>query len=59
MKFALQDGPKFTPTAKGSSEEVLNSKCDILKLTRWLQLEKILLEIGKNDERIVYNTSNK
>ena len=56
MKFALQDGPKFTPTAKGS---VLNSNCDILKLTRWLQLEKILLEIGKNDERIVYNTSNK
>ena len=56
MKVALQDGPKFTSTAKGS---VLNSKCDILNLIRWLQLEKILHEIGNNDERIVHNTSNK
>ena len=52
----LRKGPKFTPTTKGN---ILNSKSDILNLTRRLQLDDIFHKKEFNEESIVCNKSNK
>ena len=53
---SLRIGPKFIPATKGN---VLNSKSDILNLTRRLQLEEILRGKEFSHKSIVYNKSNK